>query len=99
LHVNDVSSALKLILDNGKIGDIYNIGSDDKDEYTILQIAQMLIYKILNTKEYDKWIKYIDDSPFNDKRYYISNEKVKQLGWEIKTDFNNGINELINTLR
>uniref|UniRef100_A0A6C0ESK1 NAD(P)-binding domain-containing protein n=1 Tax=viral metagenome TaxID=1070528 RepID=A0A6C0ESK1_9ZZZZ len=99
LHVNDVSSALKLILDNGKIGDIYNIGSDDKDEYTILQIAQMLIYKILNTKEYDKWIKYIDDRPFNDKRYYISNEKVKQLGWEIKTDFNNGINELINTLR
>ena len=45
--------------------------------------------------EYDEWITYIEDRPFNDKRYYISNEKVKQLGWTIDTDFNNGINELI----
>lgn len=99
LHVDDVSSALKYILDNGKIGDIYNIGSDDKDEYTVLQIAQLLIEKILATKEYDKYITYIEDRPFNDKRYYISNEKVKSLGWEIKKKFNTGINELISNYK
>jgi dTDP-D-glucose 4,6-dehydratase len=40
-------------------------------------------------------ITYIKDRPFNDKRYYISNEKVKKLGWEIATDFNKGIDNLI----
>jgi dTDP-glucose 4,6-dehydratase len=95
LHSDDVACAVKIILEKGKIGDIYNIGSDDKDEYTILQIAELLIDKIIGTKDYSEWIKYIDDRPFNDKRYYISNQKVKDLGWEIKKEFNDGINELI----
>jgi dTDP-glucose 4,6-dehydratase len=95
LHVNDVCSALKLVLEKGEIGEIYNIGSDDHHEYTVLDIAKILIEKIKKTMNYDGWITYIEDRPFNDKRYYISNEKVKQLGWTIDTDFNNGINELI----
>ncbi len=95
LHVNDVCSALKLVLEKGEIGEIYNIGSDDHHEYTVLDIAKILIEKIKKTMDYDGWITYIEDRPFNDKRYYISNEKVKQLGWTIDTDFNNGINELI----
>jgi dTDP-glucose 4,6-dehydratase/UDP-glucose 4,6-dehydratase len=95
LHVNDVCSALKLVLEKGQIGEIYNVGSDDHHEYTVLDIAKILIEKIKGTMDYDEWIMYIEDRPFNDKRYYISNEKVKQLGWTIDTDFNNGINELI----
>jgi dTDP-glucose 4,6-dehydratase len=96
LHVNDVCSALKLILENGEIGEIYNVGSDDHHEYTVLQIAHILIEKIKQTTSHNEWITYIEDRPFNDKRYYISNEKVKKLGWTIDTDFDNGINELIN---
>jgi len=100
LHVNDVCSALKLILDKGQIGEIYNIGSDDNQEYTVSQIAHLLIDKIYkNTYDYDKWISYIEDRPFNDKRYYISNQKVKELGWVIKTDFDDGLNELIENMR
>ena len=95
LHVNDVCSALKLILEKGKIGEIYNIGSDDHHEYTVTQIAHMLIEKITKTTDYDKWICHIEDRPFNDKRYYISNQKVKDLGWTILTDFDNGIDEVI----
>ena len=60
-----------------------------------MQIAELLIDKIIGTKDYSEWIKYIDDRPFNDKRYYISNQKLKHLGWEIKKEFNDGINELI----
>jgi dTDP-glucose 4,6-dehydratase len=95
LHVNDVCSALELILDKGKIGEIYNIGSDENDEYSVSEIARMLIHKIKKTDDYGKWITYIKDRPFNDKRYYISNEKVKQLGWNIRTEFNSGIDDLI----
>jgi len=54
-----------------------------------------LIKCVKNTDDYDKWITYVADRPFNDKRYYISNEKVKKLGWEIRVNFDNGINELI----
>jgi dTDP-glucose 4,6-dehydratase len=99
LHVNDVCSALKLVLENGQIGEIYNIGSDDNHEYTITQVAHILIEKIKKTQNYDKWITYIEDRPFNDKRYYISNQKVKDLGWSIDKDFDKGLDELIEKMR
>ena len=99
LHVNDVCSALNLVLKNGKIGEIYNIGSDENDEYTILDISKLLIKNITNTEEYDKFITYIQDRPFNDKRYYISNKKLKYLGWKIQTEFNEGIINLINHIK
>ena len=99
LHVNDVCSALKLILEQGQIGEIYNIGSDDHNEYTVIELANILIKKIMGTSEYDNWITYIEDRPFNDKRYYISNQKVKDLGWTIDIDFEKGIDELIEKMK
>ena len=95
LHVSDVCSAINIILDKGEIGEIYNIGSDDNSEYSVLDIAQILIKLIKKTDDYSKWINYIQDRPFNDKRYHISNNKLKEMGWEIKKDFIHGINELI----
>ena len=65
-------------------------------EYTIIDVAKILIKEICNTEDYDKWITYIDDRPFNDKRYYISNQKLKDLGWSIKINFFEGLKELIN---
>ena len=95
LHASDVASALECVLENGKVGEIYNIGSDEDKEYTVLEIAHILIEKIKHTTDYDEHITYIQDRPFNDKRYYISNEKVKSLGWSIEKDFMEGIDELI----
>lgn len=95
LHASDVASALECILENGQIGEIYNIGSDEDKEYTVLEIAHILIKKIKHNSNFDDYITYIEDRPFNDKRYYISNEKVKSLGWKIKKDFMEGIDELI----
>jgi dTDP-glucose 4,6-dehydratase len=95
LHVNDVCTALECVLEKGIVGEIYNIGSDDHHEYTVTEIAHKLIKEIKNTEEYDQWISYVEDRPFNDKRYYISNEKLKQLGWDIKTDFDEGLSELL----
>ena len=99
LHVTDVCSALKLVLEKGQIGEIYNIGSDDHQEYTVTQVAHLLIDKILKTTDYKKWISYIEDRPFNDKRYYISNKKVKDLGWTINIEFDKGLDELIETMK
>jgi dTDP-glucose 4,6-dehydratase len=96
LHVNDVCSALKLILEKGQIGEIYNIGSDDHHEYTVTQIAYMLIEKITKTKDYEKWISHIEDRPFNDKRYSIKTNKIRLLGWNPKNRLIEQLPEIIN---
>jgi dTDP-D-glucose 4,6-dehydratase len=95
LHTNDVVRGLDLILNFGEVGNIYNIGSDEDKEYTVLQIAEILIKLIKNSEDYNSYIEYIDDRPFNDKRYYISNEKLKNLGWSIEKDFIEGLKELL----
>jgi 3,5-epimerase/4-reductase len=95
LHAYDTSRAFEIILEKGIIGEIYNIGCDEGMEYTVIDVAKMLIKMIKNTENYDEWIEYIDDRPFNDKRYYISNKKLKDLGWDIKIKFEEGINNLV----
>jgi len=95
LHTEDTVRAFETILNNGVVGEIYNIGCDDNMEYSVLDVAKMLIKKIKNTDNYDEWITYIEDRPFNDQRYYISNEKVKNLGWSIKVSFEDGIDRLL----
>jgi dTDP-glucose 4,6-dehydratase len=95
LHSFDVAKAFKLILEKGEIGEIYNIGSDDHYEFSVLEIAKILIQKIKKTENFEEWITFIPDRPFNDKRYYISNEKLKNLGWTIEKNFDISINELI----
>ena len=96
LHVSDVVKAFEIILEKGVIGEIYNIGSDEEKEYTVMDVAKLLINKIKNNNNYSQYITYIDDRPFNDKRYYISNEKIKNLGWTINIDFETGINDMTN---
>jgi dTDP-D-glucose 4,6-dehydratase len=54
-----------------------------------------LIKKIKNTENYDEWIEYVEDRPFNDKRYYISNQKLKDLGWDINVKFEDGLGRLV----
>jgi dTDP-glucose 4,6-dehydratase len=95
LHAYDTSSAFETILLKGKIGEIYNIGCDEGMEYTVMDVAKKIIKLVKNTEDYDKWIEYIEDRPFNDQRYYISNKKLKDLGWNIHIKFKDGLNDLI----
>jgi dTDP-glucose 4,6-dehydratase len=95
MHVDDALRAFEIILEKGKIGEIYNIGCDQGMEYSVLEIAKIIIKMVKNTENYDEWIEYIKDRPFNDKRYYISNQKVKNLDWEIKVNLIDGLKKLI----
>ena len=95
LHVDDAVSAFQKILELGKVGDIYNIGCDENMEYSIKRIGEILIGKIKKTTDIDQWITYVEDRPFNDKRYYISNDKVKALGWEITIPLDQGLTSLL----
>ena len=96
LHAYDTANAFITILEKGKIGEIYNIGCDEGMEYSIIDVAKILIKRIHRTEDYSKWISYIEDRPFNDKRYYISNQKLRDLGWNIEISFYKGLDLLIN---
>ena len=95
LHAYDTATAFEAILEKGIIGEIYNIGCDEGMEYSVMQVAEILIKMIQGTDDFAKWIEYIEDRPFNDQRYYISNEKLKALGWSIKYSFEEGLKSLV----
>ena len=95
LHTKDTSTAFECVLNSGEIGEIYNIGCDEGMEYSVKDVAKLIIKNIKNTEDYDNWIEYIEDRPFNDMRYYINNSKLKNLGWTINIDFLEGLKNLI----
>ncbi|MEM0354013.1 MAG: dTDP-glucose 4,6-dehydratase [Thermoplasmata archaeon] len=91
IHVDDVSSAVDLILHKGKYGETYNIGIDN--EHSVLNVAKILC-KINGSSLEDK-IMYIPDRPFNDFRYSLDTKKIRELGWIPQiTDFENKLKEI-----
>jgi len=95
LHAHDTARAFECILEKGVIGEIYNIGCDEDMEYSVMDVAKMLIRKIIKCENVEDWVTYIDDRPFNDQRYYISNMKLHDLGWTIEIPFEKGIDDLL----
>jgi dTDP-D-glucose 4,6-dehydratase len=49
-----------------------------------MEVTHLIIETITGTTDYDEWVGYVDDRPFNDKRYYICANKLKALGWRQK---------------
>jgi len=93
MHVEDVVDAVEIVWKRGTPGEIYNIASDD--ELTVMEVTKLIIDNIIGTEDYDEWIEYIEDRPFNDRRYHICAKKLKALGWSQKR----GREDLINFLR
>lgn len=93
LYVEDHCRAIDMVINNGKLGEVYNIGGHN--ERTNIHIVKTII-KYLNEKVdssiTENLIKYVEDRKGHDKRYGIDPEKIKkELGWEPGTAFENGI--------
>ncbi len=87
-HVDDHNAALHLVLDKGKIGDTYLIGSGD--ERNNKYIVEMLLEIMGKPKDaYD----HVNDRPGHDLRYSNNSTKLRtQLGWEPKyKDLHDGL--------
>jgi dTDP-glucose 4,6-dehydratase len=95
LHALDTAKAFEVILEKGQIGEIYNIGCDEGMEFSVMDIAKILIKMIKGTDNIDDYIEYIEDRPFNDQRYYISNEKLKNLGWNVEINLLVGLQDCL----
>jgi dTDP-D-glucose 4,6-dehydratase len=59
-----------------------------------LDVAKILVKLINNDDNYEKYLEFVQDRPFNDKRYFITNQKLKDLGWKQEVDFMDGISKL-----
>lgn len=87
LSARDFADALGILVLNGELHNIYNIGSDE--EYTNLDIAK-LISSEYNIPYADN-IVFVNDRPFNDCRYAIDCSKLSKLGWGTKRSLKNDI--------
>ena len=75
------------VLHKGRVGEVYNIGGHN--EKTNLEITH-LILDAMNKDE--SCIEFVQDRLGHDRRYAISNEKIKsELGWEPSVTFEEGI--------
>ena len=79
MHIEDVVNAVDVVWKKGESGEIYNIASDD--EISVMDVTKLMIKTITGSENYDKYITFIEDRPFNDSRYYICSQKLKKLGW------------------
>ena len=95
LYVEDHCSAIWNILNQGKIGDTYNIGGGN--EWENLRLVHFLCEKVgqLNSKGkdyYKKLITFVKDRPGHDRRYAINCNKIKQeLGWKQEINVEEGL--------
>ena len=89
LYVTDAAKALFCVLQNAKKGDIYNVPSID--ECTVLEVAEHL--KRLTGSEAP--IEFTADRPFNDRRYWIHEDRLQELGWRQEVNLEEGLKKTI----
>lgn len=91
LHVYDHCVAIDLILEKGKVGEVYNIGGHN--EKSNIEVVQTIL-KALHKPE--SLIRFVEDRKGHDRRYAIDASKIeKELGWKPIYQFDTGIQETI----
>ena len=91
LHVYDHCSGIDLVMRNGRIGEVYNIGGHN--ERKNIDVVKTIL-KELNKPE--SLITYVTDRKGHDLRYAIDPTKIEtELGWKPKYNFETGIKETI----
>ena len=100
LYVEDHCSAIRTVLENGCIGEKYNIGGNyEKTNIEIVKTICRLLDEVEPQKSgqlYENLITYVDDRPGHDLRYAIDSSKIqKELGWTPSETFESGIRKTL----
>lgn len=91
LYVEDHCSAIDLVIHQGKLGEVYNIGGNN--ERTNVHIVKTILEELGKP---ESLISYVQDRPGHDRRYGIDPTKtMNELGWKPKHSFETGIKETI----
>jgi dTDP-glucose 4,6-dehydratase len=87
LHVLDHCRAIELVLERGRVGETYNVGSGV--EKSIAQIADAVL-ALTGKPESLKTI--VPDRPGHDRRYLLDSSRLRrELGWEPEIGFDEGL--------
>jgi dTDP-glucose 4,6-dehydratase len=90
IHATDFARAIGHVLEHGHPGEVYNAGGPD--ECPNLDVVHNIIAATGATEDL---IEYVTDRPGHDRRYSLSSEKVRALGWEPKVRFEQGLAETV----
>lgn len=99
LYVEDHASGIYRILQDGRVGEKYNIGGEN--EMTNIEVVntlcEVMAAKLHKEKDYyKKLITYVKDRPGHDRRYAINCDRMKkELGWKQSVDFKKGIEKTV----
>ena len=96
LYVKDHCSAIRRVLEGGRLGEVYNIGGwNEKPNIDIVNTICALLDEMrpkTNGKRYSEQISYVADRPGHDRRYAIDASKIEhELGWKPAETFETGI--------
>lgn len=94
LYVVDHARAIEAVLENGVLGETYNIGGNE--EHKNIEIVKLICSELdllkPKTTTYVEQIQFVKDRPGHDKRYAINSEKIsKNLNWKPIENFKSGI--------
>ena len=91
LYVKDHCKAIDLIIHNGKLGEVYNVGGHN--EMANLDIVKLILKKL---DKPESLITFVEDRKGHDRRYAIDPTKIhNELGWLPDTKFADGIEKTI----
>jgi dTDP-glucose 4,6-dehydratase len=90
IHSTDFARAIGHVLEHGDPGEVYNAGGPD-EEANIAVVRRIIEL----TGAEDSQIDYVTDRPGHDRRYSLSSEKVRALGWVPKVRFEDGLAETV----
>jgi len=91
IYVEDYCRAIERVLEQGKLGEIYNISSGSPEPN--LGVVKTIL-KLLGKPE--SLVQFVQDRPGHDRRYAIDSTKIRQtLGWEPQIGFEEGIRKTI----
>jgi len=90
IHVEDHNRAAHLVLEQGRVGEIYNIGAHN--EITNRDITTRLLEL---TGRDESFIDWVPDRLGHDRRYSVHIDKITALGWRLERDFEQGLEHTV----
>ena len=94
IFAEDFCAGIDLVLERGEPGQAYNVGGPD--ELPNIEVVRTILEL---TDRDESLIEHVTDRLGHDRRYSLSSDKVRELGWEAQVDFKEGLRRTVSWYR